>query len=248
MASSTTLPPHPAPTSSLLHRGVSAAPGAQVVGLYEAADDGANQAAWGGDEDGDVFRIAVVVTGSLFAEETGFDSSVRCGAAMCQYRAPEHKDICRLDQIRCRVVYYLIASNFPLSLPISFTSPLSPRLPSLPPRFSRTTTRTRPTYASGPHSQDESTWVIPHGVTVAQLQERLSSAGVHPVFLLTDASLEDEYRALIGEIGFGAVVAVDQAAAAATNYNDDYLPKAMMDGLEVDATMMLHLNVKSLPA
>ena len=104
VASSTTLPPHPAPTSSLLHRGVSAAPGAQVVGLYEAADDGANQAGWGGDEDGDVFRIAVVVTGSLFAEETGFDSSVRCGAAMCQYRAPERKDICRRDQIRCRVV------------------------------------------------------------------------------------------------------------------------------------------------
>lgn len=68
---------------------------------------------------------------------------------------------------------------------------------------------------------------------MAELQARLSSAGVHPVFLLTDSSLEDEYRALVGEIGFGAVVAVDQTAAAAENYNDDYLPKAMMDGLEV---------------
>lgn len=75
--------------------------------------------------------------------------------------------------------------------------------------------------------------MIPHAVTVAELQARLSSAGVHPVFLLTDASLEDEYRALVGEIGFGAVVPVDQAAAVATNYNGDYLPKAMMDGLEV---------------
>lgn len=67
----------PAPPASLLRRDVSADPGAQVVGLYEAADDGTNQAGWGGDEDGDVFRIAVVVTGSPFAEETGFDSSVR---------------------------------------------------------------------------------------------------------------------------------------------------------------------------
>lgn len=75
--------------------------------------------------------------------------------------------------------------------------------------------------------------MIPHGVTVAELQARLSSAGVHPVFILTDSSLEDEYRALVGEIGFGAVVAVDQTTAAAANYNDDYLLKAMMDGLEV---------------
>lgn len=75
--------------------------------------------------------------------------------------------------------------------------------------------------------------MVPHGITVPGLQARLSSAGVYPVFLLTDSSLEDEYRALVGEIGFGAVVAVDQAAAAAANYNGDYLPKAMTDGLEV---------------
>lgn len=74
------------PPAFLLHRSVSAAPGAQVVGLYEAADDGANQAGWGGGDDGDVFHIAVVITGSLFAEETGFDSSVRCGAVACQCR------------------------------------------------------------------------------------------------------------------------------------------------------------------
>lgn len=68
---------------------------------------------------------------------------------------------------------------------------------------------------------------------MSALQSRLSSAGVHPIFLLTDSSLEDEYRALVGEIGFGAVAAVNLAAAVASNYNDDYLPQAMVDGLEV---------------
>ncbi|CAM9344130.1 unnamed protein product, partial [Hapterophycus canaliculatus] len=80
--------------------------------------------------------------------------------------------------------------------------------------------------------QDTSTWTIPHDITVPELQSRLSSAGVHPLFLLTDPSLEDEYRALVGEIGFGAVVAVDQTEATATNYNDAYISQAMRDGLE----------------
>lgn len=68
---------------------------------------------------------------------------------------------------------------------------------------------------------------------MSELQSRLSSAGVHPIFLLTDSSLEDEYTALVEEIGFGAVVAVDETNAAANNYNDDYLPRALADGLEV---------------
>jgi len=69
-------------------------------------------------------------------------------------------------------------------------------------------------------------------VTVAELQSRLSSAAVHPVFLLTNSSLEEDYRALVGEIGFGAVAAVDPVDAVAANYNDDYLPQAMRHGLD----------------
>lgn len=68
---------------------------------------------------------------------------------------------------------------------------------------------------------------------MSELQSRLSSAGVHPIFLLTDSSLEDEYRALVGEMGFGAVVAVNLTDAIASSYNDNYLPQAMADGLEV---------------
>ncbi|CAM9750475.1 unnamed protein product, partial [Ectocarpus sp. 4 AP-2014] len=130
------------------------APGAQVVGLYEAADDAANDVGWRGDEDGDSFRIAAVVTGTHFAEEAGFDPS------------------------------------------------------------------------------DTGTWTVPNGVAVSELQSRLSSAGVHPIFLLTDSSLEDAYTALVEEIGFGAVVAVNETNAAANNYNEDYLPRALADGLE----------------
>lgn len=81
--------------------------------------------------------------------------------------------------------------------------------------------------------QDISTWVIPHNVTVSELNSRLSSAGVHPIFLLTNASLYEEYRALVQEIGFGAVVAVDEDDALADNYNDNYLPYALERGLEV---------------
>lgn len=49
-------------------------PGAQVVGLYEAAEDGTNEAGWRLE---DTLRVAVVVTGSRFAEASGFDSAVR---------------------------------------------------------------------------------------------------------------------------------------------------------------------------
>lgn len=72
------------PTLPLPRLGSSAsesAPGAQVVALYEVAEDGINEAGWSGDGDngdGDAFRVAVVVTGSHFAEEAGFDSAVRC--------------------------------------------------------------------------------------------------------------------------------------------------------------------------
>lgn len=75
--------------------------------------------------------------------------------------------------------------------------------------------------------------MIPHSVTVSELSSRLSSAGVHPIFLLTNASLYEEYRALVGVIGFGAVVAFDKDDALGDNYNDNYLPKALEDGLEV---------------
>ena len=92
-----------------------------------------------------------------------------------------------------------------------------------------------------PLPQDASTWTIPHGVSVSELRSRLSSAGVHPVFLLTNTTLEGDYRALVGEIGFGAVAAVDPADAVAANYNDDYLPRAMRDGLEV-RSHMYHSN------
>lgn len=66
-------PPRPPPKRSASE----SAPGAQVVGLYEAADDATNDVGWRGDEDGDSFRIAAVVTGSHFAEEAGFNASVR---------------------------------------------------------------------------------------------------------------------------------------------------------------------------
>lgn len=89
-------------------------------------------------------------------------------------------------------------------------------------------------------TQGTSTWTIPHNVTVSELRSRLSSTGVHPVFLLTNPSLEDEYRALVGEIGFGAVVALNLADAIASNYNDDYLPGAMTDGLEVIKSVVTH--------
>lgn len=65
------------------------------------------------------------------------------------------------------------------------------------------------------------------------LESRLSAAGVHPLFLLTDASLYSEYEALVREIGFGGVVALDQDDAMANNYNDRYLPAALWEGLEV---------------
>lgn len=80
-SSSSPAPPSPAPSPRFSFppkRSASeSAPGAQVVGLYEAADDATNDVGWRGDEDGDSFRIAAVVTGSHFAEEAGFDSSVR---------------------------------------------------------------------------------------------------------------------------------------------------------------------------
>lgn len=122
-------------------------------------------------------------------------------------------------------VHVFLLDSYPI---VSFPSHPSPlRLDSL-------------AVASNPHPgcpktsslQDTSTWTIPHGVNVPELQSRLSSAAVHPVFLLTDTSLENDYRALIGEIGFGTVAAVDPADAVATNYNDDYLPQALKDGLE----------------
>ena len=75
--------------------------------------------------------------------------------------------------------------------------------------------------------------MIPHNITVSELNSRLSSAGVHPLFLLTNASLYEEYRALVRAIGFGAVVAFDEDDALGDNYNDNYLPKALKDGLEV---------------
>lgn len=56
---------------------------------------------------------------------------------------------------------------------------------------------------------------------------------MHPIFLLTNASLYEEYRALVREIGFGAVVAFDEGDALGDNYNDNYLPEALEDGLEV---------------
>ena len=47
-------------------------PGAQVVALFEVADDAINGAGWRED----VFRVAAVITGSHFAEPSGFDSQV----------------------------------------------------------------------------------------------------------------------------------------------------------------------------
>lgn len=75
--------------------------------------------------------------------------------------------------------------------------------------------------------------MLPHGITVSELKARLSSAGVHPLFLLTDGSLDDAYQALVLEIGFGAAVAFDESDANLANNNDDYLPQAVVDGLEV---------------
>lgn len=116
---------------------------------------------------------------------------------------------------RCRVPSCVV--------PLTFHFPsVLPRLRFEPP----------PRLPKQPSLQEASTWTIPHGVTVSELQSRLSSAAVHPVFLLTNTSLEEDYRALVGEIGFGAVAAVDPADAIAANYNDDYLPQAMRDGLE----------------
>lgn len=103
--------------------------------------------------------------------------------------------------------------------PTLLLRPSPPRSHQYPPPSPHTTTR----HQIDPHSQDTDTWTIPHDVAVTDLQSRLSSAAVHPLFLLTDPSLEDEYRALVGEIGFGAVAAVNQTEALAANYNHDYL-------------------------
>lgn len=56
---------------------------------------------------------------------------------------------------------------------------------------------------------------------------------MHPLFLLTNESLEKDYQALVRELGFGAAVPVDETAAIANNYNDFYLPWALSKGLEV---------------
>lgn len=74
------LPPH------LLLRAVSEGPpGAQVASLYDAADDGTNEAGWGEGAGGDAFRVAVVVTGSRFADTAGFDPLVSCAEDTTQF-------------------------------------------------------------------------------------------------------------------------------------------------------------------
>ena len=67
--------------------------------------------------------------------------------------------------------------------------------------------------------------MIPHNITVSELNSRLSSAGVHPLFLLTNASLYEEYRALVRAIGFGAVVAFDEDDALGTTTTTIICPK-----------------------
>ena len=75
--------------------------------------------------------------------------------------------------------------------------------------------------------------MLPHDVTVSELRYRLSSSGVHPVFLLTDEALTEAYGALVAEIGFGAAVAFDSEKAIAESFNDHFLPRALADGLKV---------------
>lgn len=83
------------------------------------------------------------------------------------------------------------------------------------------------------HAQDSSTWTSPDDITLTDLTSQLAASGVHPLFLVTDESLDAQYQALVGEIGFGAAESIDAADALASNYNADYLPRALMDGLEV---------------
>lgn len=68
---------------------------------------------------------------------------------------------------------------------------------------------------------------------------------MHPIFLLTNATLLEAYQALVGEIGFGAVVAFDEDEAIAESYNDFYLPWAMATGLEVQTFTCDTLNIYS---
>lgn len=90
-----------------------------------------------------------------------------------------------------------------------------------------------PHFSNYNHVQDASTWTLPHGVTLSRLKSRLSSAGTHPIFLLTNQSLVEAYEAFVREIGFGTALAFDPAKAMSESYNDFYLPRALADGLKV---------------
>lgn len=253
-------------------------PGAQVAALYEAAGDETNEAGWRGNDDDNGkggLRVAVVVTGSHFAEAAGFDSTVRRIhlAAHCPPNQPtNHENQFTVCLARKHIRRQLGGRKFACSLTTprvnatlssawlteSYLKRLHPntcsrlmpirlavsRLREISRVYSHTslmhTNLSPPTISLrpprrriDPNPKDTSTWTIPHGVTVPELQSRLSSTAVHPLFLLTDASLEDEYRALVGKIGFGTVAPVNQTEANATGYNDEYLSKALRVGLEV---------------
>lgn len=87
------------------------------------------------------------------------------------------------------------------------------------------------TRSHDPVSQD-TPWSLPGDLTMTSLTSQLHSSLVHPVFIVTNESLESEYEALVRQLGFGAVVAVDEEAEIASN-NYYYLLGTLMDGIEV---------------